>query len=143
MNDLEFFEQLYKDADTGYDAISILMPKVSDRHLRHDMALHMDGYRHFSRLAHEKLTDAHRTPKKEKAIARVPARVGMMMHTMFDTSTGHMAELMINGSNMGILAMHKNLNRLREAGGAEEAEDICKKVIDFEQDNIKRMNQYL
>lgn len=143
MNDLEFYEQLYKDSDTGYDAISILMPKVSDRHLKHDMALHMDGYKHFSSLAKAKLEDAHRTPKKESAVMRVPARVGMVMHTMFDTTPSHMAELMINGSNMGILAMQKNLNRLRETGGAEEAEDICKKVIDFEKDNIKRMNQYL
>ena len=143
MNELEFYEQLYKDSDMGYDAVNNLLPKVTDQHLRHDMALHMDGYRHFSRLAHEKLTDAHVTPKKESAMAKVPARVGMAMHTMLDTSPSHVAELMIGGSNMGILSMHKNLNRLRESGGAEEAEDICRKVIDFEQDNIKRMTHYL
>ena len=143
MNELEFYEQLYNDADMGYEAVENLMPKVSDKHLRHDMALHMDGYRHFSRLAKEKLEDAHHTPKKESAMARVPARVGMAMSTMFDTSPSHVAELMIDGSNMGILSMQKNLNRLRESGGAEEAQDVCRKVIDFEQDNIKRMNQYL
>ncbi len=143
MNELEFYEQLYKDADMGYDAVNNLLPKVTDQHLRHDMALHMDGYRHFSSLAKAKLEDAHRTPKKENPVLRGTARVGMAMQTMLDTTPAHVAELMINGSNMGILSMHKNLNRLRESGGAEEAEDICKKVIDFEQDNIKRMNHYL
>ena len=46
----------------GYEGVSNLLPKVSDQHLRHDMSLHMDGYRHFSTLAKEKLTDAHITP---------------------------------------------------------------------------------
>ena len=143
MNELEFYEQLYKDSDMGYEAVQNLLGKVSDRHLKHDMTLHMDGYKHFSRLAKDKLNEAQQTPKKESAMARVPARVGMAMSTMFDASPSHVAELMINGSNMGILSMQKNLNRLRESGGAEEAQDVCRKVIDFEQDNIKRMNQYL
>lgn len=143
MNELEFYEQLYKDASMGYEGVQNLLPKVSDRHLKHDMSLHMDGYRHFSSLAKEKLQGAHITPKKENALTRGTARVGMAMQTMLDTTPAHIAELMIDGSNMGILSMHKSLNRLREAGDAAEAEDICKKVIDFEQDNIKRMNQYI
>ena len=65
------------------------------------------------------------------------------MHTMFDSSREHIAELMINGSNMSILEMRKQLNRLREQRGTEEAADICQKMIDFEQDNVKRMQNYI
>ncbi len=143
MTELEFYRELYKNADTGYDAVSILMPKTTDEKLRHDMALHMDGYRYFARLAKEKINDAHEDAKKETPLRQIPARIGMMMHTVMDRSTSHMAELMINGSNMGIIDMTKNLNRMKEKGNTEEAQQVCQRVIDFEQDNIKRMKKYI
>ena len=143
MTELEFYRELYKNADTGYDAVSILMPKTTDEKLRHDMALHMDGYRYFARLAKEKINDAHEDAKKENPLVQIPARIGMMMHTVMDRSTSHMAELMINGSNASILDMRKQLNRLRRQNNTEEAADICQKMIDFEQDNIKRMQNYI
>ncbi len=143
MTELEFYRELYKNADTGYDAISILMPKTTDEKLRHDMALHMDGYRYFARLAKEKINDAHEDAKKENPLVQIPARIGMMMHTVMDRSTSHMAELMINGSNMGIIDMTKNLNRMKEKENTEEAQEVCQRVIDFEQDNIKRMKKYI
>lgn len=143
MTELEFYRELYKNADTGYDAVSILMPKTTDEKLRHDMALHMDGYRYFARLAKEKINDAHEDAKKENPLVQIPARIGMMMHTVMDRSTSHMAELMINGSNMGIIDMTKNLNRMKEKGDTKEAQEVCQRVIDFEQDNIKRMKKYI
>lgn len=143
MTELEFYRELYKNADTGYDAVSILMPKTTDEKLRHDMALHMDGYRYFARLAKEKINDAHEDAKKENPLVQIPARIGMMMHTVMDRSTSHMAELMINGSNMGIIDMTKNLNRMKEKENTKEAQEVCQRVIDFEQDNIKRMKKYI
>ena len=143
MTELEFYRELYKNADTGSDAVSILMPKTTDEKLRHDMALHMDGYRYFARLAKEKINDAHEDAKKENPLVQIPARIGMMMHTVMDRSTSHMAELMINGSNMGIIDMTKNLNRMKEKENTKEAQEVCQRVIDFEQDNIKRMKKYI
>ena len=141
MTELEFYRELYKNADTGYDAVSILLPKTTDEKLRHDMALHMDGYRYFARLAKEKINDAHEDAKKENPLVQIPARIGMMMHTVMDRSTSHMAELMINGSNMGIIDMTKNLNRMKEKENTKEAQEVCQRVIDFEQDNMKRMKK--
>ena len=143
MNELDFYRNLYKNTDTGYDAVTLLLPKVQDEKLHHDMVLHMDGYRHFSRVAREQLKKANQTVKKVPTVRHIPARVGMIMHTMFDSSREHIAELMINGSNMSILDMRKQLNRLREQRGTEEAADICQKMIDFEQNNVKRMQNYI
>ncbi len=143
MNELEFYRALYKSADMGYDAVNNLMPKVSSEHLRRDMARHMDGYVYFGNIAKEKLEEAHESPEREPGIKKVPAKIGMSMHTMFDSSPAHIAELMINGSNMSILDMQKKMNRLHEHGGCEEAEGICRRMMDFEADNIKRMQKYV
>ena len=143
MNELEFYQNLYKSTDTGYDAVTLLLPKAQEEKLHHDMVLHMEGYRYFSRVAREQLKKANHPAKKLLGIRHIPTRVGMMVNTMFNTKPEHIAELMINGSNASILDMRKQLNRLRRQNNTEEAADICQKMIDFEQDNIKRMQNYI
>lgn len=143
MNQLEFYKNLYKSSDTGYDAVTLLLPKAQDEKLHHDMVLHMEGYRYFGRVAKEQLQKANQPAKRLPGVRHIPARMGMMVHTMFNSSPEHIAELMINGSNMSILDMRKQLNRLRRQPGNEEAADICQRMIDFEQDNVKRMQNYI
>ena len=143
MNELEFYRDLYKSSDIGFDAVTRLMPKVEDKKLRHDMALHMDGYRYFARMAKEHIEEAGEKAMRENALKQIPARIGMAMSTMFDSSPAHIAELMINGSNMSILDLNKKLNRLREQTGNEEAVGVCQNMIDFEETNISRMKRYI
>jgi hypothetical protein len=143
MNELEFYKMLYKKTDSGYGAVTDLLPKVQDPKLRHDMALHMEGYRHFSHMAKEHLAAANQKGEKRSAIGAIPARLGMMVNTMFNTSREHIAELMIHASNANILDLHRTMNRLEEHKGTEEAVTVCERVIDFEQDNIKRMQKYI
>ena len=143
MNELEFYKMLYKKADSGYSTGTDLLPKVQDEKLRHDMALHMEGYRHFSHIAREHLSAANQKGEKRSAIGAIPSRVSNMVNTMFNTSREHIAELMIHASNASILDLHRTMNRLEEHKGTEEAVTVCSRVIDFEQDNIKRMQKYI
>lgn len=143
MNELEFYRHIYKSSDIGFDAVTRLMPKVEDKKLRHDMALHMDGYRYFARMAKEHIEEAGEKAMRENALKQLPARIGMAMSTVFDSSTAHIAELMINGSNMSLLDLNKKLNRLREQSGNEEAVGVCQNMIDFEETNISRMKRYI
>ncbi|MBQ8351943.1 MAG: hypothetical protein IJY20_07890 [Clostridia bacterium] len=143
MNELEFYKMLYKKADSGYGAVTDLLPKVQDEKLRHDMALHMEGYRHFSHMAKEQLTAANQKAEKKSPIGAIPTRLGMMVNTMFNTSREHIAELMIHASNASIMELQRTMNRLEEHKGTEEAVTVCQRVIDFEQDNVKRMQKYI
>lgn len=143
MNELEFYQKLYKSADIGYGAITDLLPKVHDEKLRHDMALHMEGYRHFSHVANEHLAAANQKGEKHSPLRALPARMGTMMNTMFNTSREHIAEVMIRQSNASILDLRRTMNRLGEHKGTEEAVTDCQRMIDFEQDNIKRMQKYI
>ena len=52
-----------------------------------------------------------------------------------------LAEMMIKGSNNGILEMNKALNHNKEAG--EKPIALAKQLIDFETKNIERLKKYL
>ena len=127
----------------GFDAVTRLMPKVDNQKLRHDMALQMDGYRYFARIAKEHIEEAGEKAHRENGLKQLPARIGMAMQTVFDSSAAHIAELMIDGSNMSILDLNKKMNRLRERKASEESIGICQNMIDFEETNISRMKRYI
>lgn len=143
MNELAFYKMLYRKADREYGHVTDLLPKVQDEKLRQDMARHMDGYRRFSHIAQEHLSAANQKGGKYSPLAALPGRMGCMVNTMFNTSREHIATLMIHQSNASILALHRTMNRLAEYKGSEEAVTVCRQVIDFEQENITRMQKYI
>ena len=62
-------------------------------------------------------------------------------NTMLNTSTGHIAEMMIKGSTNGIIDMERVLRRNEEAGQKPVA--LAKQLIELEEKNVARLKQYL
>ena len=84
-----------------------------------------------------------REPKEEGLFTRVSARVGMAFNTMLDSTTGHVAEMMIEGSNMGITDMTKLINDHEPRGTCPEAVRLAREVITFEEHNLEMLKRYL
>ena len=78
---------------------------------------------------------------QSNALTDAMLKTGIHYNTMLNTSTGHIAEMMIKGSNEGILEMEKVLKHNENAG--ERPTALAKQLIDFEQSNIKRLKDYL
>lgn len=100
--DTELYSQLYKNLRMGADSILGLLPKVKNDGLRSDMTVQLSGYDRFSARAEQILRDAGIEPKEENIVTKLSAKVGMAMNTMADTTSGHIAEMMIEGSTMGM-----------------------------------------
>ena len=66
---------------------------------------------------------------------------GVHANTMLNTSTSHIAEVMIQGSNRGLTSMWKAINHHENAGNVSM--EIAKELMDFEEKNIERLKQYL
>ena len=71
--------------------------------------------------------------------AKMGAKMGMVMNTMLDTTTSHLAEMMINGATMGIIDLEKKLND----GGDGEAERLARDVLRFEKETAERQSTFL
>ncbi|MDE7249458.1 MAG: hypothetical protein K2N82_06125, partial [Lachnospiraceae bacterium] len=60
---------------------------------------------------------------------------------MLNTSTSHIAEMLIQGSNRGLTSMWKSVNHHEKAG--DVSMEIANELMDFEEKNIERLKQYL
>lgn len=143
-NSREAYECIYQNVKMGADSIINLLPKVEDGHLKSDMTQQMAGYEAYASRARTELEKLGEKAEEKGFMTRAMARVGMEMNTMTDTTTSHIAEMMIQGSNMGVVEMQKCINACgREERGDTKAATLAEEVIRFEEKNLERMKQYL
>ena len=133
----ELLNEVYKNTIMGRDSILNLLDKVSDNGLRSEMTDELSVYRRYAKEASEKLSERGLKPKELPMTAKMGAKMGMVMNTMLDTTTSHLAEMMINGATMGIIDLEKKLND----GG--EAERLARDVLRYEKETVERLGQYL
>ena len=138
-----FMSEIYKNTKMGADAIINLLPHVKEDGLRSAMTRQLDGYEKYATRAATHLTGEGITPKEESWFTRLSARLGMAFNTMLDDSGSHIAEMMVEGSNMGITELTKLLNHFESAGEADEAVRLAHEVVAFEQHNLEVMKRYL
>ncbi len=66
-----------------------------------------------------------------------------MMNTMVDSSTPKIAEMMINGSTMGVINLKKRIGQAQTEGVSQDVVKIANDIMAFEEDNINKMKNYL
>lgn len=62
-------------------------------------------------------------------------------NTMLNSSTSHIAELLIQGTNRGLTDMWKIMNHSENAG--KMSVEIAKELMDFEEKSIEKLKEYL
>ena len=136
-----FLGAIYKGAKMGADSIINLLPKVKDDALRSAMTMQLDGYEKYAARAAKELKRRDVEPKEDNVMVRMSAKVGMAINTMISTSTSHIAEIMIEGSNMGITDMIKLINNYDTIDS--EAVRLAREIVGFEEHNIEILKHYL
>jgi len=136
-----FLGAIYKNAKMGVDAIIDLLPRVQNDALRSAMTLQLDGYERYAASAAKALKGRGVTAKEENLMVRMGAKMGIAFNTMLSVTTSHIAELMIEGSNMGITDTTKLLNNYKTEDS--EAVRLAREVVAFEEHNIEIMKGFL
>ena len=108
-----FFNEIYKNAKMGADTVINILPHIKNDALRSIVTMQLDGYEKYAAHAAEALAERGLCAKEENFVARGFARIGVALGTMVDSSTGRIAEIMIDSSNMCITEMTKRLGKKR------------------------------
>ena len=138
-----FLGEIYKNAKMGADSIINLLPHVKEDSLRSVMTMQLDGYEKYAARAAEALCKMGLEAKEENIVTRFSARIGVAINTMIDSTTSHIAEMMIEGSNMGVTDMTKLLNSQGPRGACKEATRLAREIIAFEEHNLEMLKRYL
>lgn len=139
--DKKLLREIQRNAQMGIEAIQTVNNKVYDDSLALDLNKQALKYTEYRNRAEGILREAKESPFHEGAIERGMLKAGIHMNTVMNTSTGHVAELMIQGSNRGITDLCKALNHNEDA--SKYSMEIAKELMDFEEKSIERLKMYL
>lgn len=139
--EIEVLKEIQKNTQMAMKAIDTITPKVYDDDLALILSRQSLKYSAIHNEAVNKILEEKAMPLPGNAIQETMLVGGIHMNTILNTSTSHIAELMIQGSNRGLTSMWKSMNVHQDARG--KSMEIAKELMDFEEKNIEILKKYL
>ncbi len=133
--------EIAKACTMGVDAIEMLLPKTTTSALKTELEKQKGKYEKLHIQAETALEKYHMQPEKEKMTQHAMLWGSIQMNTLVDSSEQHLAEMMINGTTMGIIDMTKKLNELEQP--KQEEKQLAEEFIKSSQAYIDMWKQYL
>lgn len=139
--EIDVLDELNKGACMGRDAIHFIMDKVEDEGLKKELENQYAEYKKIldkiGKLYPEYSNDdPHETTFMNKAMTWY----GIEMKTMKDDTTSKLAELLMQGTNMGIIEGRRLLN---QKGTDEEVEKIVSEYVDMQESAVEKLKEFL
>lgn len=139
--DIQVFKEVQKNAELAMKAVDT----VSDKTYDDDLALHLSRqslkYSQLRNQAAEKLLSAHLEPSRKNVVEEMLVAGSIHRDTLLNTSTSHIAELIIQESSRKISKLCQSLHKYENAG--EEAVEMAREFMDFEEGNIRQLRKFL
>ena len=139
--EIALYREIQRSTENAMTAIDTITDKIYDDQLSIQASRQALQYSEIHNQAVERLLSAKAELYHPNHISNIALKGGIHYNTLLNTSTSHIAELMIRESNQGIVSMNRALNQNTEAG--EQSLALAKRLIDFEEKNIARLKKYL
>ena len=133
--------ELNKGIKMGMDSISNVSEKVQDDRFKQDLKYQYDEYNKILNEVNDELTNYDDFPKELNPMQKAMGWMGVELNTISDKSNSKIAEMMIQGTNMGIIEGVKLLNQNPEAD--DEVKNVLNEFIKFQENTIEQLKKYL
>ena len=139
--DINALDEIHKGSCMGIDAIDFVIDKVEDNNLKKELKKEYKEYQDIEKRI-EKIYPKYNEgePHSTNAMNKAMTWSGIEMKTMTDKSTSKIAELLLQGVNMGIIEGRKILNKKHLN---EEVHDIASKYVTMPEKNVENLKRYL
>ena len=140
-NEVNVLDELNKGACMGKDAIHFILDKVKDEELKEELNIQYNKYKEISdkisKLYPEYSEDE---PHETGTMNKIRTWYGIEMKTFMDDSTSKIAELLMQGTNMGIIEGRRLLNH---KDTDEEVHKIVQEYVDMQEDAVENLKKFL
>ena len=140
-NEINVLDELNKGACMGKDAIHFILDKVEDNALKEELNIQYKKYNEISdkinNIYHKYNDDKpHETTTMNKAMTWW----GIEMKTMTDQTTSKIAELLLQGTNMGIVEGRRLLNHKTTN---DEIHSLVQEYVDMQEQAVEKLKTFL
>lgn len=137
----KLLQSIIESARTGADACDQLMDRTDDAGMRSELMNQKRQYEDFARDAEQSLFATGEHPHAKGPLSRAGMWMGIRLNTITDTTSSHIADILIQGATMGVIGMTRDRSDLPDAD--PRAHDIASGLITAQQEAIERLKNFL
>lgn len=140
-NSQYILNEINKGIKMGMDSISTIAEKVGDGNFKDDLLFQYDKYNDILNKVNAELKNYNDFPAELPPMQKVMGYVDIQVSTLSDKSNSHIAEMLIKGTNMGIIEGVKLKNQNPDAD--VKIQNILDEFIKFQENNVEKLKKYL
>lgn len=140
-NENYVLNEINKGIKMGMDSISNVSEKVQDSQFKKDLKYQYDEYNKILNNVNNELSNYNDFPKELNPMQKAIGWMSVEMNTMADKSNSKIAEMMLQGTNMGIIEGIKLKNEYPDLDNS--VKNILNEFISFQQNNVEQLKKYL
>ena len=141
--DAALLQDIYSNVKMGSESILTLLPKIKNDDMKAMMTSQLNQYEKYAQNVKKMLVEQGVQPKEASPVSKLGAKIGMEMKSMQDSTTSHMAQMMVQGSTMDVTDLLQKVSAYENYPECRESVRLAKQIVDFEEKNIEKMKEFL
>ena len=138
----EILAEIYRNAQLALQSISDILPAVNDSQVKNELLAQHEEYEKFSARAAMLARDRDILLKEPGMFKKAMMWGSIKMSTLADDSRSHIADMMVQGTVMGINALRTSRGDAKEDEN-DEVIALLDEMIEREEEFEKRWKEYL
>ena len=137
----ELLNFVYQNSQMGVDTIKQLIDIVEDEDFKRHLESQFNEYEKIHIAAKKQLNENGYDEKGISALEKIKTYLMINMQTLMDKTSSHISEMLIIGSNMGIINAFKNLKKYKNA--EPDILGLMERLLRIEENNVQQLKQFL
>lgn len=138
----EVLAEIYRNAQLALQSISNILPAVEDEEVKTELLRQHEEYEQFSARASVLAKDRSIEVKEPNAMKKAMMWGSIKMNTLTDHSRAHIAEMMVQGTVMGITALRASAGEVPPEGDPEIIR-LLEEMLEKEEEFEKKWKEYI
>ena len=139
---LNILDEVNKGATMGINAITYVFPKAKDSDFKKVLNVERNKYEKISERVNDLYSNySQKEPHEINTMEKMMTWYGIQMNTLKDDSTSKLSELLMQGTNMGIIEGRRLINQNTYI--AQDVKDILNDFVVMQEDSVETLKKYL
>ena len=136
-------QEVFRNVRMASDSLLNILPKVHDDAFRSELTVQISAYEAFASRTVKLMEQEGVKPTDENTIAKLSAKMGIFWNTVKDPSLPHLAQMILEGTTMGIGETLRAIHNAETDGASEDVLRLARDVNSYQEKIAEDMKKYL
>ena len=134
----ELLAEMHRNVTMGAESLAMVVPGIRAEQLMASVTGQLEQYADFTRQTEKLMRMRTEEPKQANLLKKAAAKGGIFMNRILDPSEKNICDMIATGTRTGAEQLQDQLEEQRNRGCSEEAEELCRDILTFEEEEIIR-----